>query len=106
MATHSPVVLQEVPKNCIWKLRRSGREVNADRPSIEAFGENVGILTREVFRLEVTHSGFHRMLVESINDNNSFEEILADYNEELGDEAKAILQALLIARDQNEDFDQ
>ena len=30
IATHSPVVLQEVPKSCVWKLRRSGFEVSVE----------------------------------------------------------------------------
>lgn len=62
IATHSPVVLQEVPSSCVWKVMRSGRNVNAERPDIETFGENVGVLTREVFGLEVTHAGFHQLL--------------------------------------------
>lgn len=51
IATHSPVVLQEVPRSCVWKVRRSGRVTEVERPEIETFGENVGILTREVFGL-------------------------------------------------------
>ena len=51
IATHSPVVLQEVPRNCVWKVRRTGRHVNAERPEIETFGENVGVLTRYPFIL-------------------------------------------------------
>src|SRR5581483_11473983 len=62
IATHSPVVVQEVPKNCVWKMRRSGAWVSMERPEAETFGENVGVLTREIFGLEVTKSGFHRML--------------------------------------------
>jgi predicted ATP-dependent endonuclease of OLD family len=64
VATHSPVVLQEVPRSCAWNLRRTGAVVNAERLELETFGENVGTLTREVFGLEVTHSGFHKMLQE------------------------------------------
>ena len=41
IATHSPVVLQEVPRSCSWKLRRSGRVTIAERPAVETFGENV-----------------------------------------------------------------
>jgi predicted ATPase len=51
VATHSPVVLQEVPKDCVWVLRRSGETVHVERPDIETFGENTGVLTREVFGL-------------------------------------------------------
>lgn len=62
IASHSPVVLQEVPKTCVWMLRRSGTLSAAERPPIETFGENVGILTREVYGLEVINSGFHKLL--------------------------------------------
>ena len=50
IATHSPVVLQEVPASCAWKIRRTGQAFPAERPDIETFGENVGVLTREVVR--------------------------------------------------------
>lgn len=59
IATHSPVVLQEVPRSCVWKMFRKGSDVICDRPNIETFAENVGVLTSEVFRLEVEKSGFH-----------------------------------------------
>ena len=48
VATHSPVILQEVPASCAWKIVRHGMAARADRPEIETFGENVGVLTREV----------------------------------------------------------
>jgi predicted ATPase len=41
IATHSPVVLQEVPRECVWRLCRAGDSVTAERPDIETFGENV-----------------------------------------------------------------
>jgi ABC-type multidrug transport system ATPase subunit len=98
IATHSPVVLQEVPKKCVWKIRRSGDNVVRERPSIETFGENVGILTREAFGLEVTEAGFHRLLRDAV-DGRSYGEVLDAFEGELGDEARAILRAMTIARD-------
>jgi predicted ATPase len=56
IATHSPVVLQEIPRSCVWKIVRHGHIANAMRPAIETFAENVGILTKEIFGLEVTRS--------------------------------------------------
>jgi AAA domain, putative AbiEii toxin, Type IV TA system len=103
VATHSPVVLQEVPKNCAWKLRRSGRTAIAERPTIETFGENIGVLTREVFGLQVTHSGFHRLLQNAISDGCQYETAIAKFNGNLGDEAKAIIQALISNRDEDID---
>ena len=62
IATHSPVVVQEVPRSCVWTMERSRAEGATNRPELETFGENVGVLTREIFGLEVTRSGFHHLL--------------------------------------------
>jgi len=100
IATHSPVVLQEVPRSCAWKLRRSGRVAVAERPTVETFGENVGILTREVFGFEVTRSGFHQMLYEAVNERHlPYDAVVAHFGGQLGAEAHAIVQALVAERD-------
>lgn len=99
IATHSPVVLQEVPKSCAWKIRRVGARAVAERPDIETFGENVGILTREVFGLEVTQSGFHKMLRDAVANSDDFEDVVQMFGGELGGEARAIVRALFAARD-------
>jgi len=99
IATHSPVILQEVPKSCVWKLERTRNEGVSFRPENETFGENVGVLTREVFGLEVTKSGFHNLLIESVNDGKDFDEIIELYNGQLGFEGQAILRALIANRE-------
>ena len=99
IATHSPVVLQETPRTCVWKLRRSGSLLTADQPEIETFGENVGILTREAFGLEVTRSGFHRDIQKAVDDGLSYEQVLEQFDRQLGSEARGIARALIAARD-------
>lgn len=95
IATHSPVVLQETPKTCVSILRRSRLTGKIDRPAIETFGENVGTLTREVFGLEISKSGFYDLLSDSVQRGNSYEQILEEYQNQLGFEGKAILRALI-----------
>lgn len=102
IATHSPVVLQEVPKSCVWKLRRTGLEGQVDRPEGETFGENVGVLTREVFGLEVSKSGFHELLLDSVEQGKSYDTILAEFDNQLGFEGRAILRALIATKDVEE----
>jgi AAA domain, putative AbiEii toxin, Type IV TA system len=102
IATHSPVVLQEVPRSCVWKVRRAGERSVAERPDVETFGENVGILTREVFGLEVTHSGFHKMLRDAVARDADFDAILEKFSGELGGEARAIVRALLAVQNDDE----
>lgn len=99
IATHSPVVLQEVPKSCVWKINRVGVITDSRRPDIETFGENVGVLTREIFGLEVIKSGFHDLLVKSVESGSSYEQIIEEYHEQLGLEARALLMALVTHRD-------
>ncbi|MDD2790627.1 MAG: AAA family ATPase [Sulfurimonas sp.] len=95
IATHSPVIAQEIPKSCIWKLSRFGLEANAERFESETFGETIGKLTREVFGLEVNESGFYKLLNEDVVSGKSYEQIIQKYNDQLGIEAKLLLRALL-----------
>jgi len=99
VATHSPVLLQEVPRSCVWKIRRSGREVATERPEIETFGENVGVLTREVFGLEVTHSGFHKLVQEAVDSGETFDDAVQKFGGQIGAEGRAILRSLIAERD-------
>ncbi|MBP6014778.1 MAG: AAA family ATPase [Alphaproteobacteria bacterium] len=99
IATHSPVILQEVPASCVWKIVRHGAVARADRPEIETFGENVGILTQEVFGLEVVRSGFHRMLADAIGDARTIDQVLAKFDNEVGSEGRALISSLIANRD-------
>lgn len=99
IATHSPVVLQEVPRTNVSKIVRYGESVNISRPSIETFAENVGILTREVFGLEVIKSGFHELLQSSVDTGDSFEKILNSYSNQLGVEGQFLLRSMIAIRD-------
>lgn len=94
VATHSPVVLQEVPKKCAWILHRYGASAKAERPQIETFGENIGVLTREVFGLEVLRSGFHKLLEDKIKAGHDLAQILQESNGELGSDAKTLIVSL------------
>lgn len=102
IATHSPVLLQEIPRSCVQVLTRSRLSMSADRPKIETFGENVGTLTREVFGLEVARSGFHALLQATVDRGGSYEEILSSYDNQLGQEARGILRAMVVNRDNPE----
>jgi ABC-type cobalamin/Fe3+-siderophores transport system ATPase subunit len=95
IATHSPVILQEVPKECVWILNRIGIIAKAERPERETFGENVGILTHEVFGLEVTNAGFYNLIKKAISCNDNYEDVKSYFSNQLGSEAKAIVRGLI-----------
>jgi len=98
VATHSPVILQEVPTDCVKIMNRTNDLVDFDTPSIETFGENIGTLTREVFGLEVKESGFHKMLTDMVNDGNSYEDIIEELEGKLGLEAKTLIRSMLFSK--------
>ena len=56
-------------------------------------------MTREVFGLEVVKSGFHDLLVKAVESGGSYEQIVTEYRDQLGLEARAILRALVAHRD-------
>ena len=98
VATHSPVVIQEVPSECVWVLTRFGSQFKAERPSIETFGENVGTLTQEVFKLDLTQSGFYTMLQEVVAEKSSFDKACREFHGKLGSEALAVLRSLCLVK--------
>ncbi|MCL7987065.1 ATP-binding protein [Sphingobacterium sp. lm-10] len=99
VATHSPVILQEVPKSCAWKLKRSGNLMGADRLPRETFGENVGLLTNDVFGLEVTDSGFYTLLNRILLERNyDYDSVIETFNGQLGTEARSIIMAIISNR--------
>ncbi|WP_347940358.1 AAA family ATPase [Peribacillus simplex] len=95
MATHSPVALQEIPKSCVSVLRKSGAYTSVFRPKIETFGENVGVLTEEIFGLEIKNTGFHTLLKKVISTHKEYEDVLEAFNNELSIEAKSIIRAYI-----------
>ncbi len=110
VSTHSPVVLQEVPSSCVWTLRRCGGQMIPERLAVQTFGSSIGQLTNEVFGLEVTDSGFHKMLAEAVREKskdvfpfNDYDRIVSKFDGQLGDEAKLHLRTLLAVRTAQED---
>jgi predicted ATPase len=99
VATHSPVILQEVPKLCVWILNRILTVSKADRPTIETFAENVGILSREVFQLELSQSGYHQILEHMARMEANYETAIGRLDGQLGAEGKAVLRGMYLSRD-------
>lgn len=99
ISTHSPVVLQEVPRSCVWMLRRTRTQSAVERPSIETFGESAGVLTREVFGLEVTHSGFHKLVAAvARRPGITYAGVELHFRGQLGIEAQALARSLVQRR--------
>lgn len=100
IATHSPVIVQEVPKKCVWILKRAGEYLIPRRPEIETYGENLGELTTEIFRYEVSNSGFHKELLDVVKISDSYEEAKNVFANQLGKEAKTMLRAYMYDKEE------
>lgn len=98
VATHSPVVLQEVPRDCVSCLYKYGRETKVERPSRETFGENLGSLTKQVFGLDVERTGYHSILEKCANEAETYDEALEMLSGKLGSEGKSILRSLVASK--------
>ena len=103
IATHSPVIVQEIPRKCVWMLRRAESELITERPRIQTFGENLGELTEEIFGYEVLNSGFHKMLKDESYKSDDYEDAVESFGGELGKEAKSLLKAYVYERTLYED---
>lgn len=102
VATHSPVVLQELPKSCVLILTRDGGSLKGFRPTLETFGESLGVLTHEVFGLEVKRSGHHALInsvVKELGPGVSYEDVAVRFEGQLGTEASSIVLALIAGKE-------
>jgi hypothetical protein len=93
LATHSPVVLQEIPSEQVNILRRVGTATRVVKPRYETFGEDLGTLTSEVFQLNSDESPFFRVL-DRLAKTYSLKQIERLFGRQLGFQARSYLEAL------------
>lgn len=98
VAKHSPVALQQIPRRCAWIIWNLGGGPRIEQPTIETFGANLGVLTREVFDLELPRSGYHALLDEVARESSSYEEATAKLDGEIGDEARMLHRSMVRRR--------
>lgn len=76
-ATHSPLIVQEIPSKYVQILTRIDNVLSVRSPVLECFGENVTNITNDIFDVNSTESNYKTVLYDlSINKKKSFEEIL------------------------------
>lgn len=98
LATHSPVVLQEVPSNCVWLLDRTPQGLQAERPQMQTYGESIDALTRQAFRLQLSRTGYHQLLCEAVDKASNLQEVIDSFGGQLGIEAQAVARGLLMSK--------
>lgn len=92
LATHSPVVIQEIPAKRVLWFRRDPAGLRVGPLELESFGESVSELTRHVFETaEVDH--LYKSVLARLAKKESLEEVLARFEKGLSMNAQAFLLA-------------
>lgn len=92
VATHSPVVIQEIPAKRVLVFEREQNLTIAHPLSIESFGESVTELTKHVFETIEVENVYRRVLKELASDESA-EEVVARFDRGLSLNAQAYLLA-------------
>jgi predicted ATPase len=92
IATHSPIVLQEIPRKRVLVLIRDGDVTTSENLETESFGESISELTRHVFETNEIENLYKTTLAD-LADEESLERTLARFDGELSQNASAYLLA-------------
>ena len=92
MATHSPLIIQEIPSRYIQIMSRVDNILNVNKPSVECFGENITNITDEVFDVLDNESNYKTVL-QKLSKRYSFEDVLELFDGDLSINAMTYLKA-------------
>ena len=98
MATHSPVLIQETLAKHVLVVRRTGDQIEINRPRLETFGENVGMLTYDIFGMTSSQSDFHEILDLLVGGYDSIDELESVFEPGLSAQARAYVAAKIAER--------
>lgn len=93
VATHSPIILQQVPSKYVKVIRRSDDFSFVEPLRRESFGESIQTLMEEVFGFSEPEFDY-RFVLKELAKTHTYEEILELFDWKLGFQAKIYLQAL------------
>ncbi|BBB14252.1 AAA family ATPase [Sphingopyxis sp. FD7] len=98
VATHSPVVVQETLGRHVSVVNRVGDEITILPPRIETYGESIGEITDEVFRLHPGATDFHATLKAMVDAGLTTEQIDGRFDRGLSLQARAYVLSLVATR--------
>lgn len=96
VATHSPLILQQVPSHYVRVFTRIQNQTMIGTLPIESFGENLTVLTEEVFQVNAIDTIF-REWADKVATNESESNILSAFDERLGFNARTSILASLLS---------
>ncbi len=104
-ATHSPIILQEIPKSCVKVIRKinDNGKVSYLNLKQETYASGITTINNEIFKLEAKHTGFYNDIykkceeVEISQDSKNLDEeekinsVLNFFKNQVGDEGLSIM---------------
>lgn len=105
IATHSPIIIQELQSRNIYVIEREGNYASTRRLEKEPFGENLTVITDEIFGNREVPRHYLKLLRSLVDAGHSFDEILSFIENDdvpLSLNARLFIKSLLSER--NEKF--
>lgn len=101
IATHSPLVLQEVPRDKVTIMNRYAGVSHWRNPEVQTYGSPIHTLYRDVFNTGIKEAGYLKMLQGFIEQNQHMQsnEIRDFFSDDLGDLATSCLESMLYERE-------
>jgi hypothetical protein len=93
IATHSPLILQQIPSRQVRVFKREGGYPIISTLGIESFGENLTLITNEVFETSELYSNYQDHL-RDLAKSYTYDQIMEFFNNRLGLNAKVFLRSL------------
>lgn len=98
IATHSPLIAQQVPSERIRILRRAEGEVHVNTPTIECFGENLSEISNVLFETREFERDYTSVLDELLKQNSNNPELVeALFSRGLGANARIYLRSAALS---------
>ncbi len=98
IATHSPVVIQEIPRKRVILFERDDKTTIAKKLDIETFGESISELTRHVFdTIEIP--SFYKKRLKKLSGRRDFESVMGLFDNNLSMSAQSFLMSLYMEDD-------
>lgn len=76
IATHSPLVIRELLSRNVYVMEKEGTAASIRKLSYETFGENLTVLTDDIFGNRAVPKQYKKILNGLVNSGNNFEDIL------------------------------
>jgi predicted ATPase len=93
VATHSPIVVQEIPARSVRVFERQGNIPSQAPLPIESFGENLTEIVDRVFHMNEDDKNYKKLLRELV-DKHSYDDIVAMFEDPLSLNARMYLLSL------------